>query len=26
VDMNKQIVALADLINNPAPNRVIDDD
>jgi len=26
VDMNKQIVALADLINNPAPNRVIDDE
>lgn len=26
VDMNKQIVALADLINKPAPNRVIDDD
>lgn len=26
VDMNKQIVALADLINNPAPNRVIEDD
>lgn len=25
-DMNKQIVALADLINNPAPDRVIDDD
>lgn len=26
VDMNKQITALADLINNPAPNRVIDDE
>ena len=25
-DMNQQVVALADLINNPAPNRVIDDD
>lgn len=25
-DMNKQIVALADLINNPAPDRVIEDD
>lgn len=25
-DINKQVVALADLINNPAPNRVIDDD
>lgn len=26
VDMNKQITALADLINNPVPARVIDDD
>lgn len=25
-DINKQVIALADLINNPAPDRVIDDD